>query len=116
MRLGAAPSTAPVRLDENGRVRDIWPGHLGGRPRRCVRSTGCGLGAAQELRQGGLAVEERAIAQIRAVVLDQVIAHAKANPGGINMASPGNGSSIHVSGELFKMMAGVNMVHVPYAE
>jgi tripartite-type tricarboxylate transporter receptor subunit TctC len=38
----------------------------------------------------------------------------KANPGKINMASSGNGSASHVSGELFKMMTGINMVHVPY--
>jgi tripartite-type tricarboxylate transporter receptor subunit TctC len=44
----------------------------------------------------------------------EFIAYAKANPGKINMASSGNGTSVHVSGELFKMMAGVNMVHVPY--
>jgi len=42
------------------------------------------------------------------------IAYAKANPGKINMASPGNGTSQHVSGELFKRMTGVDMVHVPY--
>ena len=42
------------------------------------------------------------------------IAYAKANPGKINMASAGNGPRRHVVGELFKMMAGVNMVHVPY--
>jgi|SRR5271169_4025441 tripartite-type tricarboxylate transporter receptor subunit TctC len=44
----------------------------------------------------------------------EFIAYAKANPGKINMASPGNGSSGHVAGELFKMMTGVAMVHVPY--
>jgi tripartite-type tricarboxylate transporter receptor subunit TctC len=44
----------------------------------------------------------------------EFIAYAKANPGKLNMASSGNGSTIHVSGELFKMMTGVNMVHVPY--
>jgi tripartite-type tricarboxylate transporter receptor subunit TctC len=44
----------------------------------------------------------------------EFIAYAKANPGKINMASAGNGSSSHVFGELFKMMAGVNIVHVPY--
>jgi tripartite-type tricarboxylate transporter receptor subunit TctC len=44
----------------------------------------------------------------------EFIAYAKANPGKINMASSGNGTSVHVSGELFKMMAGVNMLHVPY--
>ncbi len=42
------------------------------------------------------------------------IAYAKANPGQINMASSGNGTSGHLAGELFKMMAGISMVHVPY--
>jgi tripartite-type tricarboxylate transporter receptor subunit TctC len=46
--------------------------------------------------------------------LPEFIAHAKANPGKINMASGGNGTMAHLAGELFKMMAGVNMVHVPY--
>ena len=44
----------------------------------------------------------------------ELIAHAKANPGRINMATAGVGTSPHVSGELFKMMTGTNMVHVPY--
>jgi tripartite-type tricarboxylate transporter receptor subunit TctC len=44
----------------------------------------------------------------------EFIAHAKANPGKINMASAGIGTTPHVAGELFKMMAGINMVHVPY--
>jgi tripartite-type tricarboxylate transporter receptor subunit TctC len=44
----------------------------------------------------------------------EFIAYAKANPGKINMASPGYGTSQHVSGELFKMMTGINMIHVPY--
>src|SRR5271154_1837684 len=44
----------------------------------------------------------------------EFIAYAKANPGKLNMASGGNGTSDHVCGELFKMMTGVNMVHVPY--
>jgi tripartite-type tricarboxylate transporter receptor subunit TctC len=44
----------------------------------------------------------------------EFIAYAKANPGKVNMASGGNGSSSHMPGELFKMMTGVNMVHVPY--
>src|SRR5882724_4000671 len=44
----------------------------------------------------------------------EFIAYAKANPGTINMASGGNGGSPHVTGELFKMMAGVDMQHVPY--
>ncbi len=44
----------------------------------------------------------------------ELIAYAKANAGKINMASGGNGSASHVCGELFKMMTGINMVHVPY--
>jgi tripartite-type tricarboxylate transporter receptor subunit TctC len=44
----------------------------------------------------------------------EFIAYAKANPGKINMASSGNGTSVHVSGELFKLMSGINMLHVPY--
>jgi tripartite-type tricarboxylate transporter receptor subunit TctC len=42
------------------------------------------------------------------------IAYAKANPGQINVASSGNGTSGHLAAELFKMMVGINMVHVPY--
>jgi tripartite-type tricarboxylate transporter receptor subunit TctC len=44
----------------------------------------------------------------------EFIAYAKANPGKLNFASSGNGSTIHMSGELFKMMTGVDLVHVPY--
>jgi tripartite-type tricarboxylate transporter receptor subunit TctC len=44
----------------------------------------------------------------------EFIAYAKANPGKINMASVGNGTTPHMAGELFKMMAGVDMLHVPY--
>ena len=44
----------------------------------------------------------------------EFIAYAKANPGKINMSSPGIGSINHVAGEMFKMMAGVNLVHIPY--
>jgi tripartite-type tricarboxylate transporter receptor subunit TctC len=44
----------------------------------------------------------------------EFIAYAKANPGKINMASAGNATAGHVVGELFKMMAGVDMLHVPY--
>jgi tripartite-type tricarboxylate transporter receptor subunit TctC len=46
--------------------------------------------------------------------MTEFIAYAKANPGKLNMGSAGIGSSQHVSGELFKAMAGVNLVHVPY--
>jgi len=51
---------------------------------------------------------------IPAKTVPEFIAYAKANPGKINMASAGSGSTSHVSGELFKMMTGVNLVHVPY--
>jgi len=51
---------------------------------------------------------------IPAKTVPELIAYAKANPGKINMASPGNGTTPHVSGELFKAMTGVNMIHVPY--
>src|SRR6202049_1113471 len=46
--------------------------------------------------------------------IPELIAYAKANPGALNFASSGIGSTLHVAGELFKMMAGVNIVHVPY--
>ena len=46
--------------------------------------------------------------------IPELVAHAKANPGKLNFASAGVGTGIHMAGELFKMMAGVNMVHVPY--
>ena len=51
---------------------------------------------------------------IPAKIVPEFIAYAKANPGKINMASGGNGTVLHVAGELFKMMTGVNMQHVPY--
>jgi tripartite-type tricarboxylate transporter receptor subunit TctC len=49
-----------------------------------------------------------------AKTVPEFIAYAKDNPGKINMASTGNGNLTHVTGELFKMMAGVDMLHVPY--
>jgi hypothetical protein len=49
-----------------------------------------------------------------AKTVPEFIAYAKANPGKINMASGGIGSTPHVAGELFRAMSGVNMVHVPY--
>ncbi len=49
-----------------------------------------------------------------AKTLPEFIAYAKSNPGKINMATAGNGSTPHIFGELFKMMAGVNLVTVPY--
>jgi tripartite-type tricarboxylate transporter receptor subunit TctC len=46
--------------------------------------------------------------------LPEFIAYAKANPGRLSMASPGNGTMPHVAGELFKILVGVDMIHVPY--
>ena len=51
---------------------------------------------------------------VPAKTVPEFIAYAKANPGKINMASAGNGSGAHLAGELFKMMTGADMVHVPY--
>jgi tripartite-type tricarboxylate transporter receptor subunit TctC len=51
---------------------------------------------------------------VTAKTVPEFIDYAKANPGKINMASGGNGTVSHVSGELFKMMTGVDMLHVPY--
>ena len=51
---------------------------------------------------------------VPAKTVAEFIAYAKANPDKINIASSGNGTSIHLSGELFKMMTGVKMTHVPY--
>jgi len=52
--------------------------------------------------------------QVPAKTVAEFIEYAKANPGKINMASSGNGTSVHLSGELFKAMTGVQMQHVPY--
>jgi tripartite-type tricarboxylate transporter receptor subunit TctC len=46
--------------------------------------------------------------------VQELIAYGKANPGKLNFASSGSGTSIHLSGELFKVMTGVQMTHVPY--
>ena len=52
--------------------------------------------------------------EVPAKTVAEFIAYAKANPGKINMASSGNGTSVHLSGEMFKAMTGVEMQHVPY--
>ena len=54
------------------------------------------------------------IHRFQVATVPEFIAYAKANPGKINFASSGNGSPQHIYGELFKMMAGVDMVRVPY--
>jgi tripartite-type tricarboxylate transporter receptor subunit TctC len=51
---------------------------------------------------------------VSARTVPEFIAYAKANPGKINMASSGNGTTVHLAGEMFKAMAGVDLVHVPY--
>jgi tripartite-type tricarboxylate transporter receptor subunit TctC len=51
---------------------------------------------------------------VAATTVPEFIAYAKANPGKINMASTGNGSPTHVFGELFRMRAGIDLLHVPY--
>jgi tripartite-type tricarboxylate transporter receptor subunit TctC len=51
---------------------------------------------------------------VPAKTVSEFISYAKSNPGKINMGSAGVGTPVHVSGELFKMMAGINMLHVPY--
>jgi tripartite-type tricarboxylate transporter receptor subunit TctC len=51
---------------------------------------------------------------VPAKTVAELIAYAKANPGKVSIGSYGTGSTSHVAGELFKMMAGVNMIHVPY--
>jgi tripartite-type tricarboxylate transporter receptor subunit TctC len=51
---------------------------------------------------------------VPAKTIPDFIAYAKANPGKVSMASSGTGTGPHLAGELFKMMAGVEMVHVPY--
>jgi tripartite-type tricarboxylate transporter receptor subunit TctC len=54
------------------------------------------------------------IPSLPAKTVPEFIAYAKANPGKVNLASSGAGTSVHMSGELFKMMTGTNMLHVPY--
>ena len=67
--------------------------------------------AASIMRAPGVMVVNPSVP---ANTVPEFIAHVKANPGKINMASAGNGTTGHVFGELFKFMTGVNMVHVPY--
>jgi tripartite-type tricarboxylate transporter receptor subunit TctC len=62
--------------------------------------------------RGGYVVEVHPAFPAR--TLAEFITYAKANPGTINMGSAGSGASDHMAGELFKMMTGINLVHVPY--
>ena len=79
----------------------------------CGNGGGCGRAAAVAgiIRVPGV-MEVNPSVPVRSV--PEFIAYAKANPGKINMASAGSGTPQHVGGELFKLMTGVEMVHVPY--
>jgi tripartite-type tricarboxylate transporter receptor subunit TctC len=61
-----------------------------------------------------LVINPAKAAALKITDVKSLIAYAKANPGKLNMASSGNGTSIHLSGELFKSMTGTYMVHFPY--
>jgi tripartite-type tricarboxylate transporter receptor subunit TctC len=64
------------------------------------------------ISRGALAMEVNLSVPVKSV--PEFIAYAKAHPGKLNMGSSGNGSTGHVAGELFKMLTGVDFVHVPY--
>jgi len=82
------------------------------------RSLGGGLNFIRDSAPVALLVQEPIILSVNpslpAKTLPEFIAYAKANPGKLSMASPGNGTTPHIAGELFKMMVGVDMIHVPY--
>jgi tripartite-type tricarboxylate transporter receptor subunit TctC len=70
------------------------------------------IAAVAGLLRAPLVMEVNPSVPVRSV--PEFIAYAKANPGRINMGSAGVGAPIHVAGELFKMMTGIDMLHVPY--
>jgi tripartite-type tricarboxylate transporter receptor subunit TctC len=82
------------------------------------RSLGHGLDFVRDSAPIAMLVREPIILSVTpslpAKTLPELIAYAKANPSKLSMASPGNGTSPHIAGELFKIMAGVDMTHVPY--
>jgi tripartite-type tricarboxylate transporter receptor subunit TctC len=63
---------------------------------------------------GGIPLAMAVTPSLPAKTVPEFIAYAKANPGKVTMASSGNGSVLHVAGALFEMMAGVDLLHVPY--
>jgi tripartite-type tricarboxylate transporter receptor subunit TctC len=77
-----------------------------------------GLNFIRDSAPVAMLVEEPIILSVNpslpAKTLTEFIAYAKANPGRLSMASPGNGTTPHIAGELFKIMAGIDMIHVPY--
>lgn len=81
-------------------------------------SLGHGLDFVRDSAPVAMLVQEPIILSVTpslpAKTLSEFIAYAKTNPGKLSMASPGNGTSPHIAGELFKIMAGVDMTHVPY--
>jgi tripartite-type tricarboxylate transporter receptor subunit TctC len=82
------------------------------------RSLGGGLNFIHDSAPVALLVQEPIILSVNPSLppktLPDFIAYAKANPGKLSVASPGNGTTPHIAGELFKMMVGVDMIHVPY--
>ena len=82
------------------------------------RSLGGGLNFIHDSAPVALLVQEPIILSVNPSLppktLPEFIAYAKANPGKLSMASPGNGTTPHIAGELFKKMVGVDMIHVPY--
>jgi tripartite-type tricarboxylate transporter receptor subunit TctC len=82
------------------------------------RTLGDGLNFIQGSAPVALLVQEPIILSVNPSLppktLPEFIAYAKANPGKLSMASPGNGTTPHIAGELFKIMVGVDMIHVPY--
>ena len=90
--VGAAAVTSALLYDKLSLIRDIAP-------------------VAAISREPHIMVVNPSVP---ASTVPEFIAYAKANPGKVTMASPGSGTPPHTAGELFKMMTGVDMVHVPY--
>jgi tripartite-type tricarboxylate transporter receptor subunit TctC len=115
--------TRPVRLivgfpaggvgDVLARLMGQWLSDRLGQPFVIENRPGAATNIATEAVVRGPGVMEINPA-VPAKSIPEFIAHVKANPGKINLASSGPGTVSHVAGELFKMMAGVDMVHVPY--
>ena len=118
-RPGANGNIATEAVVNAQRRRPHAAGGLPGQPRSTVRSTTSSISTS--MRDIAPVAGILRVANVMAVSLSlpvktvpEFIAYAKANPSKINMASAGIGSSNHLSGELFKLMSGAPMVHVPY--
>src|SRR6185437_3070494 len=83
-----------------------------------VKSLPDGLNFVRDSAPIAMLVQEPIILSVHpslpAKTLPEFIAYAKANPGKLSMASPGIGTTPHIAGELFKIMVGIDMIHVPY--